>query len=334
MLANIFISTTRSGVVRAHEGAKGNWKVEALLSGVDVRCLAGDPRRRGVVYAGTQGQGVYRSTDFGRTWTPSGLPGKIVKAIAVSPTQSNTLFAGTKPALLYVSRDGGETWREIRAFRRIPWRWLWLSPAEKPHIGYLQAIALSPTDPKVIMVGIEAGAVVRSADGGRTWSRHLSRALRDCHTLTFHAVDPNWVYEGGGTGGGAAFSRDAGLTWAKHRAGLDRSYGWSVAADPARPDIWYASLSPGPFKAHTPGNAEAYIFRSTGGGQWEKLAGGLPQPLNHMPYALLTDPEAPGHLYAGLANGDVWHTGDHGETWKRLPFNLTGINTSLAMLFL
>jgi hypothetical protein len=39
----------------------------------------------------------------------------------------------------------------------------------------------------------------------------------------------------------------------------------------------------------------------------------LPQPLDYMPYALLTDPAAPGHLYAGLSNRDMWHTEDDGE---------------------
>ncbi len=47
---------------------------------------------------------------------------------------------------------------------------------------------------------------------------------------------------------------------------------------------------------------------------------------------LLTDPAAPGHVYAGLSSGDVWHSADHGDTWQQLPFNLTGIHRSLVML--
>ena len=64
----------------------------------------------------------------------------------------------------------------------------------------------------------------------------------------------------------------------------------------------------------------------------ELQAGGLPQPLNHMPYALLTDPAAPGHLYAGLSHGEVWHTADHGDTWQMLPLNLGHINRALILL--
>ena len=94
----------------------------------------------------------------------------------------------------------------------------------------------------------------------------------------------------------------------------------------------YVSLSPGPMKAHSTDNAQAYIFRLIGSSTWEKLSGGLPQPLNHMPYALLTDSNAPGHLYAGLSNGDVWHTADYGDHWQQLPLNLGNVWTSMVML--
>ncbi len=73
------------------------------------------------------------------------------------------------------------------------------------------------------------------------------------------------------------------------------------------------------------------MFRATDG-TWRRLAGGLPQPLDHMPYGLLTDPELPGHVYAGLANGHVWHSTDHGETWDRLPFDLGAVRTVLLRL--
>ncbi len=42
----------------------------------------------------------------------------------------------------------------------------------------------------------------------------------------------------------------------------------------------------------------------------------------YLAYTLLTDPRAPGHVYAGLSNGDVWHSTDYGDSRARLPFNL------------
>jgi hypothetical protein len=322
-----FLATTGDGLARATQ-ADSNWAVERLLAGQHVTCLAADPHKPGTVYAGTQGSGVLCSADGGSSWQAAGLAGQVVKALAVSPSQPGVIYAGTKPALVHVSRDGGATWEELEGFRRVRAFW-WLSPAEPPFSAYVQAIGLSPVDPQVIVAGIEAGAVVRSGDGGRTWQGHRPGALRDCHCLTFHARNGDWVYEGGGTGAGAACSRDGGQTWRQPRGGLDRHYGWAVAADPEQPEVWYAALSPGAFQAHGDGQAQAYIFRSAGGAPWQKLGGGLPDPLAHMPYALLTDPAAPGHLYAGLSNGDVWQSADHGEHWSQLPLNLGGIHRTL-----
>jgi photosystem II stability/assembly factor-like uncharacterized protein len=332
MSVNTFLATTGHGLARATAGQGDEWQVELMLTEQDVRCLAADPWHPEIIYAGTQGHGVLRSNDRGKTWRSAGLAGQIVKALAISRTQPGTLYAGTKPALLFVSRDGGASWTELPSFRRTPGRRFWFSPAEKPFSAYVQAIALSPTDPHTIVVGIEAGAVVRSCDGGQSWTGHRRGALRDCHSLTFHVMHGDWVYEAGGTGAGVSISRDAGATWMQPKDGLDRHYGWAVAADPAHPEVWYASVAPSPLKAHSEHNAQASIVRSMGSARWQPLTGGLPQPLNHMPYALLTDPSAPGQVYAGLSNGEVWLATDHGDTWHQLPFRLGGIHRTLLLL--
>lgn len=83
--------------------------------------------------------------------------------------------------------------------------------------------------------------------------------------------------------------------------------------------------------AHFPGEARAGIYRWSAAG-WERLGGGLPQPLDHMPYALLTDPQAPGHVYAGLSNGDVWRSLDRGESWTRLDVDLGSIGFAMLKL--
>jgi hypothetical protein len=336
MNSKVFIATTGQGIARAALVDDGEWSVTTLLSDQDVRCLAVDEHNPGVIFAGTQGQGVLRSDDGGHSWRNNGLAGQVVKSLAVSPTEPETIYAGTRPAYLYVSRDGGELWSEIESFRHIRGRWLWLSPAEPPFKAYVQGIGLSPVDSQNIVAGIEFGAVVQSTDGGQSWSGHRKGSIRDCHSLMFHDSNGDWVYEAGG--GGVAVSRDGGVTWNHPKEGLDRNYGWACAADPARPEVWYASISPmGSFPkmipaAHIDGEANAYIFRSTGGAAWEKLSGGLPEPLDYMAYALLTDPAAAGHLYAGLSNGDVWFSADYGDTWQQLPFSLPAIARTLVMM--
>src|SRR5215831_11143544 len=162
MGARTFIATTGHGLFRAAPTGADQWAVDVMLTDQDVPCLAADPHSRDVLYAGSHGNGVLRSADSGQTWQPAGLAGHVVKSIAVSRGEPGAVYAGTKPALVFVSRDGGGQWEELSAFRRIFSRRFWFSPAEKPFTAYVQGIALSPTDPNVIVAGIEAGAVVRS----------------------------------------------------------------------------------------------------------------------------------------------------------------------------
>ena len=331
MIPKVILAVTRRGLMRAERAANNDWKVEHVLQEHVMACLAADPNNPNVIYAGAHDAGVMRSEDRGRTWTPSGLPEHMIKSLAVSPHNPSVVFAGTKPALLFRSDDGGRTWRELDGFRRIPNRWWWFSPAEPPdRRPYVFAIAPSPTEPDVILAGVEFGAVVRSADGGETWSRHRRGALRDCHSLKFHAVSGEWAYEAGGTGGGASFSRDGGRSFQKAGRGLTKHYGIVCAADPEKPEIWYVCVGRSPFNAFGK-NPKVYLYRATGGAVWQPV-GWEAHPLRATPTALVTLPGAPGHLYAGLTNGDVWHSPDYGDTWARLPFNLKSIWFSMIVL--
>jgi hypothetical protein len=74
--------TTGKGVGRAASDGQGRWESDIVLENQDVRCLAADPLQRGVIYAGTQGSGLFRSSDFGQTWQPAGLGGEVVKDVA------------------------------------------------------------------------------------------------------------------------------------------------------------------------------------------------------------------------------------------------------------
>lgn len=329
ILGLTLIAVSAGGGVRIARRGDSDWSIETVLSREDVRCVVVDPRDSAHWYAGTQGNGVFETTDSGASWTQAGLQGKIVKSLAVAP---EAIYAGAKPARVYTSKDGRRTWSELESFRHIPGRRLWWSPAEVPGTAYVQSLTVSPDNPEVLLAGIEFGAVVRSDDGGETWSRHLKGSLRDCHTMKFHVSDGAWAYEAGGTGGGASVSSDGGVTWTKFKEGLDRHYGVACAADPEQPDLWYVSVSPGPGKAHSIGNAEAYIFRTRNGEPWERLMGGLPQPLDSMPYGLATPSGIPGLIFSALKNGEVWASDDYGDHWRKLSVNLGPIRLGLEII--
>jgi hypothetical protein len=225
------VAATRSGIAVADEAEP--WRIEKTLEGEDVRSLVvASPACR--LFAGTQGNGVFRSEDTGATWSRAGLAGEIVKALAVGP--DGAVYAGTKPPALFVSRDAGERWLELEGFRAMR-RWYWGQPAQRPHTPYVQALAVSPIRAGTILAGIEAFRVLRSDDGGQSWIRLRRGVSIDCHDLTFHPADGDRVYEGAGLG--ASTSSDAGRTWTRAAAGLDRRYVMSLAVDPADPNRWY-----------------------------------------------------------------------------------------------
>ncbi|MDX1613352.1 MAG: hypothetical protein R3300_03520 [Candidatus Promineifilaceae bacterium] len=345
MVRKTIVALNYKQLSHARQSSDGSWSSDSARIGHRSTALAVDPNQTEHIYVGTDGHGVLKTEDYGASWTPVGLDGQIVRALAISKLRPGTMYAGTKPARLFATHDYGQSWTELPALRQMK-RWYWFTPAERPLSAYVMKIALSPTDADVILVGIEAAGLLRSADGGQSWTGHPSGAVRDCHDLTFHPTDGNWAYEGGG--GSAAFSRDGGKSWTQpdplnmpaelikfllrrspdEQAGdgkLDRRYGWAVAADPQEPSVWYFSASTGPSKAHGEGDARAAIYRCRDGRHWERLSGGLPQPLDHFPYALLTDVEAPGQVYAVLQNGDIWHSQDQGNSWTKLGFNLDGV---------
>ena len=105
----------------------------------------------------------------------------------------------------------------------------------------MRTIALHPTDPEWLAVGIELGGVIRSRDGGKTWIDHNPQAHSDAHQLLTHPLAPERLYEAAGQG--IARSDDRGDTWERLAQGLDRHYAWTEAIDPADPNLWYVAVS-------------------------------------------------------------------------------------------
>ena len=95
----------------------GRWHASRLPSGRGMQCLAADPRDPDVLYAGSRGEGVWKSTRRGREWARLEFPEADVFSLAVSPVDG-AVYAGTEPSRLFVSRDEGRSWRELRGFRR------------------------------------------------------------------------------------------------------------------------------------------------------------------------------------------------------------------------
>jgi hypothetical protein len=291
------------------DDASGGWTVELVLRGSGAQCLAVDPANADTVYAGLRERGVRRTTDAGRSWIDCALPEPGVFSLAVSAADG-AVYAGTEPSRLLRSDDGGLTWRALDGLLELPSRPTWSFPP-RPWTSHVRWIAPSPHDAELLLVGIELGGLMRSTDGGKSWQDHRPGAQRDVHSLAWHPQVPDRAYEAGG--GGAAWSEDAGESWHAADEGRDRHYTWSVAVDPDDPERWYVSASTGPYAAHGGQNPQARIYARRAGEPWRALAGGLPEPLPAMPYALVV---SDGRLFAGLADGQIWESSDRGDTWR------------------
>ena len=99
MAATLFLGTVGEGVWRSNDGgATWSRSSKGMFVECDVRALAVDPGRAGVVYAGTD-EGVCRSDNHGDEWTrlDGPLDDLVTWALRLLP-QSDLLLAGTRPA--------------------------------------------------------------------------------------------------------------------------------------------------------------------------------------------------------------------------------------------
>ena len=119
-------------------------------------------------------------------------------------------------------------------------------------------------------------------------------------------------------GKGFVQSNDGGDTWDRPGEGLEHHYLWSVAADPADPSTLVISAALGPREAHDPHQAESAIYRRSGGGPWQQVRAGLPEPRGVLASVLATHEAEPGVFYAANNQG-VFHSTNAGVTWEALP---------------
>ncbi|HEU4630880.1 MAG TPA: hypothetical protein VFS08_14110 [Gemmatimonadaceae bacterium] len=293
------------------------------------KAAAGVPDQPNVFYVGVVNGGVWKTTDYGRTWNPifDAMPTGSVGAIAVAPSDPNRIYVGSGEGLqrpdlstgdgIYRSDDAGRTWTHLglRDGQQIP------------------QIAVDPRDPDRLFVAVlghpygpnaERG-LFRSADGGRTFAKVL---YRDENTGAVDVVlapdDPNTVYavlwearQGPwenaswyGPGSGVYKSTDGGDTWQPINEGLPTfadglgRIGITVAPSDAR--RLYATVEV---------RGTGWVYRSDdAGAHWYRASDDTRPASRPSDFAeIKVDPRDPDVVYTGSIVS--WKSTDGGKTW-------------------
>jgi photosystem II stability/assembly factor-like uncharacterized protein len=306
--------------------ATGRPQARAELEGTAPACLAADPERPEHLWCGTVRAGLWHSGDGGANWEQVRGPLEAASVSAVCVGQG-TVYAGTDPSALYRSDDGGRSWEELRSMCEVPSAPTWSFPP-RPDTSHVRWIALDPEEPGLLYVCIEAGALLRSWDGGRTWHDRTPDGPYDTHTLLMHPLAPGRLYSAAGDGfmtrgRGFSESRDRGDTWDRPDEGLDRNYLWGLAVDPADPETQVVSGAPSPQAAHAALSGDSAVYQRSAGGAWRPVEG-LPGPSGTTAAVLATEPGEHGVFYAACNRG-LYRSDDRGLHWSAVPVDLASL---------
>ncbi len=309
--------------------------------------VVGDPATGTIYGAGGNewfGPAVWKSTDFGATWTHSseGLayaageePIKAGWSLAVA---NGSLYAGVQPAGLFRSDDGGENWAQISGLRDHPTRPQW-QPGGAGLI--LHSLVIDPDDHDRMWVGISAAGVFHSADGGKTWEPRNKGTRSDfmpegqrypefgqcVHNVVLAPGTSDRLYQQNHCG--MYRSDDAGKSWQSIEAGLPSSFGFPAAAHPRDPDTVYLLPLNGDIRGRYVPDGKAAVYRSRDRGDtWQAMRNGLPQEnafFGVLRQAMATDRLDPAGIYFGTSSGTLFASADEGDSWSPIAEHLPTI---------
>ena len=245
-------------------------------------------------------------------------------AVAGVPGQPQHFYFGAVNGGVWETLDAGRTWQPI--FDDQP-------------VGSIGAIAIAPSDPKVIYVGsgeadmrsdiAQGDGMYKSTNAGKSWkkiglydSQQISKILidpRDTNTLFVAVLGHPY---GPSTERGVFRSRDGGAHWDRVLGKGDDTGAIDLAFDPDNPQVVYAAMwqtRRTPWNIYPPSNGPGSgLYKSIDGGStWKQIRGdGFPQHVGRIGIAVAQS--IPARVYA-LVDGDtggLYRSDDSGAHWR------------------
>jgi hypothetical protein len=354
---------TRKGVwLLASDDDRRSWSIggPAFLGHV-IHHLVADPRDRRTILMATRtghlGPTVFRSTDFGRTWTEAAQPpafasgdplDRSVKAVFwLTPGHADepgAWYAGASPQGLFRSEDGGDSWSPIDGWNDHPkWKdWAAWPEEGTPDGPMLHSVIVDPRDRAHLYLGLSGGGVFESTDGGKDWQPLNAGSLatflpdpepeygHDPHCVRLHPLQPDRLYQQNHCGF-YRMERSEGR-WVRVGENMPSDVGdigFPVELHPRDPDIAWVFPMDGTDvwpRTSPDGHPAVYVTRDAGE-SWTKCSNGLPSRgwLTVKRQAMTADAGDPVGLYFGTTSGEVWGSNDEGESWQCLAQHLPEI---------
>ena len=264
-----WMGTTGSGVMKSSDGGLSWQAMTDRYFGGTIGAIAVAPSNPDVVYVGggefpirgnvSHGDGVWKTTDGGRTWSNIGLNDtRQISKVRVHPTNPDLVYVAAQGHVwgpnaergVFRSKDGGKNWQKVLF---------------KDDSTGAADLAMDPTNPSVLYAGLwqanrtpwmlvsggKGSGMYKSTDGGDTWTeitRHpgLPAGLWGNIGISVSGANPRRIYAIIEANEGGVFrSEDAGATWARvndERKLRQRAWYYTkIYADPKNADLVYAS---------------------------------------------------------------------------------------------
>ncbi|MFN2540863.1 MAG: WD40/YVTN/BNR-like repeat-containing protein [Chthoniobacterales bacterium] len=332
----LFIGAASGGVWKSEDSGTRYRPVFDEQSAQSIGAIALDPKNSKNVWVGTGetwtrnsvsiGDGIYKSTDGGETWTHAGLEkSERIGRIAVSPQNSDTVYAAVPGALwsdspdrgLYRTSDGGKTWQLILKGANLS--------------TGCTSVALDPNDPNVMFAAMwdfrrkgweyrsggsgpdkpSASGLFRSSDAGQTWTEITPEGNKGFPKKPYGrlaiAIAPSngkRIYAFVESPESALFvSDDGGATWDKR----DKS-NWMVW----RP-FYFANLIVDPKNPDRVFKPDGALILSEDAGKSFATIGGFVGAHGDV-HDVWIDPTNPQTVIAG-DDGGIWYSYNGGSKW-------------------
>jgi photosystem II stability/assembly factor-like uncharacterized protein len=275
------------GVQKTTDGGE-TW--QSLFKGLGdalIFSLAINPFHPKVLFAGSQGDGAFKSTNGGHTWIPIDIDSS-VWGLLVDPDDGNIVYAGSNGNGVYKSTDGGDTFARVGS----------------PEVGVVYSIVKSGNK---LYAGTAGGGVSVSEDGGVTWT---NTGVSQSQGLMLSVDSAGAVYVGTNVDG--AFVLPAGshdwsrLAWDQLKTCACHQ-GHGITVDPSNHDHVFFTTNDG-----------GLLVTEDAGRSWQD--GGVNGFVSRSPRSVAFDPQQPWRVYASSIAGGLFKSEDHGKHWQRRRF--------------